>query len=557
MDAIRDQLARLQAQLAGLTASQKMLAGALVAIMAITVLWWADKAAAPELQPVLDQPLTAEEMGPIRHALAGANLPFVVQGDRLMVPADRQLEAISVMGMGNVLPRNPSAAFESMVERMSAWDSSLKTGEYLQEAKRRYLCEIIGGFPDVSRADVVLGLSPRRRIGKTEEPTAAVAIQTRGGRKLDADVVEGAVNVVCGLIPGLDRGRVKVTVNGHRQQVADPAGHLAAAGDLFAQRAQAERHYEQKIYAQFDFMPRLVASVTVEIDATRRERRSHTVDPDQVVAAPRSESSRTSESSGGGAAVEPGAVPNTGGSVWDTMYGGGSESSTTEAVDVENYVDHSRTEEFTVTPAGTPRVVAAAVRVPWSHVRREWQRLFGNDDAEGAAQAKPTPEQLDQVEQRVLANVRADVVACTNIADASLISVNTYADDAPPPGAAAAAEAAGFLLPGGVSPIAILSNYGKPALLTIIAAGAVLAVLRMVAKSGPVVTSDIPNLEHALAQLRGEMAVGEVGEDANVMDGADADPETIEAKQMVEQVQQLVGENPEAAANLVRRWLDS
>ncbi len=550
MDMIREQLARLQSQLAGLTASQKMLAAALVAVMALTVLWWADKAAQPSMLPVLDQALVAEEIGPIRSALSAAGIPFEVQGDRVMVPAGRQLEAISVMGMGNALPRNPSAAFERMVEKMSAWDSSLKTDEYLREAKRRYLCEIITGFPGVSQADVVLGMSTRRRIGKQDAPTAAIALSTRDGRKTaDREMIEGAVNIVCGLVPGLERSAVKVTVNGFRQDVADPDGHMAAANDLFEQRARLEQHYEQKIYNQLDFIPQLVASVTVEIDNTRREMRSHRVDPDQVVAAPRSETSQLSESKSTSAPTEPGAIPNTGGSLWDEMYGGG-ESTSSETTEVDNYVDHSRTEEHSFTPAGTPKVVSAAVRVPWSYVAAEWKRLNPGVEEE------PTPDQLTEVEQRVLDTVRADIVACTNMADPSGISVNTYADAAGPAAGEAATEVAGFTLPGGIEPLALLTTHGKSIVLTLLAAGAVFAVLRMVSKSGPTVTTEIPDLHNALATLRGEMAIGEVGEEATIMDAQDADPETIEAKQMVEQVQQLVGDNPEAAANLVRRWLD-
>ena len=41
-----------------------------------------------------------------------------------------------------------------------------------------------------------------------------------------------------------------------------------------------------------------------------------------------------------------------------------------------------------------------------------------------------------------------------------------------------------------------------------------------------------------------------------MLDGMELDEDTIKAQQMVEQVATLVKENPDSAANLVKRWLN-
>ena len=82
-------------------------------------------------------------------------------------------------------------------------------------------------------------------------------------------------------------------------------------------------------------------------------------------------------------------------------------------------------------------------------------------------------------------------------------------------------------------------------------------MLRMARGGGDGDVTDIPNIQEALSNLRGELAAGEVGEGGMLLDATEADPDQIEAKQMVEQVQDLVTDNPDAAAQLMRRWLNN
>jgi flagellar biosynthesis/type III secretory pathway M-ring protein FliF/YscJ len=46
-----------------------------------------------------------------------------------------------------------------------------------------------------------------------------------------------------------------------------------------------------------------------------------------------------------------------------------------------------------------------------------------------------------------------------------------------------------------------------------------------------------------------------VGEGERTLDGMELDDEALKTQQVIEQVSDMVTENPEAAANLVKRWL--
>ena len=53
-----------------------------------------------------------------------------------------------------------------------------------------------------------------------------------------------------------------------------------------------------------------------------------------------------------------------------------------------------------------------------------------------------------------------------------------------------------------------------------------------------------------------EEAVGEAMEGDPLLDGMELDEDSAKAQQMLNQVSALVEENPDAAANLVKRWMN-
>src|ERR1700733_2966533 len=127
METIKAQLLRIQQQLGGLSASQKMLTASLVTIMVMTLVWLSRYAGTAEYEAVLDQSLSAQDVGQIKAALDAHNIPANVVGDRVMVPSDRKLEAFAMLAYNNALPSNISGSWDEMSKQMSPWDSTSKT----------------------------------------------------------------------------------------------------------------------------------------------------------------------------------------------------------------------------------------------------------------------------------------------------------------------------------------------------------------------------------------------------------------------------------------------
>ena len=85
-------------------------------------------------------------------------------------------------------------------------------------------------------------------------------------------------------------------------------------------------------------------------------------------------------------------------------------------------------------------------------------------------------------------------------------------------------------------------------------------VSMMVRKATPVLavaqaTAPIPMISPPPTEM-GEGVAGEAVSGGSLLDGMELDDEAVRSQQMLEQVSTLVKENPDAAATLVKRWLN-
>src|SRR5687768_8011739 len=118
MDFVKAQLARVQQQLSGLNSSQKMLTGAMVTIMVMTLLWWGKYAGTAEMEPILNQPFAEEDIARISADLASKGITYKVTGDKILVPADRRFEVLAHLGYQQLLPRDTKNGFDEIIGKM-------------------------------------------------------------------------------------------------------------------------------------------------------------------------------------------------------------------------------------------------------------------------------------------------------------------------------------------------------------------------------------------------------------------------------------------------------
>lgn len=547
METLRQQLLRIQQQLGGLSASQKMLTASLVAIMVMTLLWWARIAAQPEMTPVLNQPLSTDELARITSHLTARAIPFTTQGDRVMVPTERVLQAQADLSYAQMMPADTRRGYDEIIRQMTPWDSQSRSEAIRTDAKAAYLAQVMRLWPNIKQADVFLSPMEQRRLGGGRKPSATVFLLTGGGQAPEPHLILAAADAVRGAVPGIEPGNVSVIVNGVSYPVPDArTDPMHNAGDILSRTQHAERVFAQKIADQLRFIQGVLVQVTVDLEVRSTSSRETIYDKDKVA---QKESEIVSEleemGSGAGAASEPGAVPNTGLALdVDAASGGGGGTRDRSETKFENKFSEAIVE--TTTPAGKPRVIAAAVRVPRSYFISVWQ------GAGGGADAQPSDEQLAALIAGEIPRIRNDVKFCTGIEDEGRISVEPYTDVlmamTPTQEPKAAASVVSLALAGRAREIT----------LGVLAVVSLLMVSMIARRSTPAPPTprEVERREPQRLAPAEEMAGIASGETTGPLDAMEIDDAAVRAQQMVDQVSTMVKENPDAAANLVRRWLN-
>jgi flagellar biosynthesis/type III secretory pathway M-ring protein FliF/YscJ len=553
MDVVKAQLDRIRQQLAGLTATQRMLVGTLVAVMVLTMLYWSKYAAVPDMVPVLDQSLNEDEIGRIDLALEGKGIPHSVAGGKVLVPADRKMEIVADLMYEQLLSRETQNAFIEMSKQLSPFSAQSTVDATYNQAKQMTLAQIIRRFPNVADAQVVINSQNERRIENSIVPTAMASITLRDPNQNPKQLIAAAADGIASAVAGLTPGHVSVIVNGKPHHVADSDNNIATGDELMDRKRESEEREEQKILSQFSYIPGITATVTCDVETRSVNERKKTYDG--AIVKPLEEKNHNEESTApAGAPAEPGVGANTGIALGGAAGAGGGGGSTTSTDDeTKNMVLPNSTDTDTQSLPGAVTVRSATVRVPRSY--------FVSILKHGDPNAKePDDASVQALAKSQLASIGDGVKKCVGLKADDQLSVDMYLDLPGAGGAGGivmAASSSGASPASGNSSLTAVTAYGKEIGIGVLAVVSLFMMSSMVKKSTPAPVVAAPVVEEGPKVLiAGEGLVGEAGTTGATLAGMELDEETVNAQQMLEQVTTMVKENPDGAASLVKRWLN-
>ena len=355
MDFLKGHLDRIQQQLAGLSASQKMLTGALVAIMVMTLLWWSRYASNPEMVVLLDMTMADVDLARIPEHLRGKGINSKVVGGRIFVPADQHSLALADLGYARMLPKNTATAFDGVLAKMNMFDSPDKQRAMWNEAKQARLSQIISNFEGVSDATVLIEAGMQRGIGVNKlDPRATINIALVPGTKVTSHLVNAVADMVVGAQQGLKTSDVRVIIDAKPYRPTSADNEYAASGAAaFEQQIAAEQYYANKIQENLSFMPGVIVAVHCQVNSKTVHTQTHSVDKDNKVSLERSTEQTTEETtSSEPSAAEPGAIPNTGMSIGEAVAAAATNTSTTDHSKTEFVNDYGTKDEKILNPGG-------------------------------------------------------------------------------------------------------------------------------------------------------------------------------------------------------------
>jgi len=545
METLRRILERIQQQLSVMTRSQQLAIGLCAVIIMGSLMWLAQWSTKPQLEPLLDQPMSLEELNTAVASLDALGAAFEERGDRIYVAPEERHRLVRQLHAQSALPQDTSLGFENLLKDQSPFqpESVIKRNYII--ALQNELAAVIAADPNIAAATVFINDSAQRKLGalRSIDPTAAVNVTTGRGKGLDQAAVQAMADLVSGAVAGLEPHSVKVNVNGRPRQVPRPEDTIGFG--LLEEKKKNEKHLEGKIYAQLSYIPGVKVAVTTELETTRKrvEKRGY-VDP-----VPRMERELTEESSSGTPASEAGVSPNTGTALTNAASGQTTASGETQTEYFPRDIEEITSEEhipFTI------RNVTASVNIPRSYFVSVFKADNGAEAAPTDADLKPL---IDIEEDRVRRAVKS--VLGTN--DDSAVQVDWFPDLSPEsPGQFADSQFyAGVGATEDQGTMATLSGYVPQIGMVGLALLSLIMMVMLVRKSsrsvGPLPPlepePDEPEEEYTRPLESAELTEG-------FLVGQEVDEEALRVRQLGEQVSKMVDEDPESAAELIRRWVE-
>ncbi len=556
MDRLRLLIANINARMSVLTVSQRLAIGLCTALIAGSILWLLQWSTTPELVPLVKSDLTFTELDAAEAALKANGIDHRIYGTRVFVQAADRHNALRLIHSAGALPEGSLFDMEAVVNSQNPFQAPEARAFAQNYAKGNELAKIIVSSSIVKKASVMINPKTKRRLGgRTDVPTASVTVTLVSGKDMTADMVESFAKLVSGAVAGLKPHNVYVTDAKTLRSYNVPHPDEAVSFDYLRLVKQRESHLRSKILSKLADIPGVQVAVTIELDTSKRV--TQTVKHDQPQ--PKTETTQSSETTSGAVPSELGVQANLGQALTGSGAGG---STTTEETRVENFAPKlSRTETIEQMPFAT-KSVTAAVGIPRSFIASVFKARFPDKE-------EPRDADLDFVEVRdeQVARVRASVERLTMAKSPSDVEVDVYPDLewtanggiwSSSPGSPVTAQAGSE----GLGPFGFLQAYGPQAGLTVLALMSILMMLRIIKKAAPATGaearfgSEPPDTRDEEALLTvGGIPVGQAEVSGSLLTGQEVDGDTMRYQELGRQVSKLVEDDPEATAQLIRRWI--
>ncbi len=555
MNAIQRTSQSVVTQLKGLQSTAKMLIFALMVILTLSLFLVAQLAGRPSMV-ALPLSLDGDTRTAVLAYLEQAQVPYQERNGQLLVPADRQntvltqLSAREVVGVADL-------DFSKIMENESPFLTREQNRKRWLVTKMQVLSAQISRFSGIERATVVIDEPEKSGFGRNHlTPTATVTVWPRG-EGLSPHMIEAIANAVAGAQPGMKAHDVRIIdAKSNTHHRARSAEQLAGSNHMEIKQ-KAELQMKAKIEDLLATIPGVVVAVNVMPDTREVEERKDNYEDPKV--GPLSSDRRLLEQRSQSRGAEPGVLPNTGA---DIASGGASGSQLTDESSSERTEPmFPRDAQHIKDKKGNALKINATIGVPRSHFVALFRTNRNDPDAvpENAALDAIVTSEKDRIKAMVeplidtapYPGAQAGTVVVSMIGDMHAQGVgmtpglpNMVGGAAPPAGSVVAAPFDGDLL--------------KYLLLTGLSLLSLALMFMMVRKAG--VQSQLPTAEDIvgvpppLPTDQSEI-VGEAEESAPAMEGVELDEAALRHKQMLGQISDMVRQNPDEVANLLRRWI--
>lgn len=423
-----------------MTPGARITAGLLLAVVVISLGYLLRyQGSGPNAYLLSGQHFSPAEIDAMEAAFAKANLNgYQIEGTRIKVPRSQQHLYVAALADGNALPRQFLAAFDEAVKAASPFESREQREQREKAAKQRELSLVVSKLPGMENAVVLYDTDVKPGLSKETVTRASVSVKPRGSEHLKEQQAESIRQTVAAAIKNLDPQRVTVLdLNSGKTFYGSPDGLGSSMDDPYVSRKRTyEQDWNGKILNALSYIPGVTVSANVELDKSKELYEEEVKHETKAVPYQVNEKTTTRTVEGSAPAGRPGPVSQTANaptSLANAQAKGTREEEEHSENQTVNAIPGKRVEKKT---AGlTPQRVTVTVGIPASYFKKVW--LERNPPEPGAPPKTPEQKDLDPIRTQVLASIVKQVATLLpkpdGAGDASdLVTATEFQDITPP-----------------------------------------------------------------------------------------------------------------------------
>lgn len=562
MEPLRRAMESISAGLARLNATQKLLIGAVVVILAMMLFLVQLYTGQNALVQLLPGQSVEDQQRAIRF-LQTSGATFEPRDDGVYVsPAQRSI-VLAQMAEGNAMPSDSRVLFDNLIDKQS-WTLSQKQNQQLEViAVQNELSAIISKMSGIRSASVILNLPEKRGMGQpSAQPSASATVFPT--RSLDQNTVDSIAHLVAGS-RGIDPRNVRV-IDGstNRQLRAREEGTMAASTYLEYVTAIESRKQSQLHEMLSAYIPGVIVTVHAQVDATRRRTETKTVLPEGKGSATllSGETNTTLETHEPVAGGEPGPRSNTREDITGLGAQGASTRETTS--EAKFSTEFGRETKVVDDARGYPTKVNAVVNIPRTYFVDVWRSQktpAGAAPAPAAnTPAEPSETDLQPVVDGETSRIKKEVeLQIDTSAGVDTVKGEVHVSMIPvvpglAPGAGAAQPASLLGIPtGALAMDGVVKTVSLGGLAVVALGMVVVTAMRASRRETLPSPSELVGVPPAL-DSSGDL-IGEASEADSALQGIELTDDELRTRKVTEQVSDLIRERPQDAARVIGRWV--
>jgi len=543
MDFVRKQWLVIRNYMEGLPRDTKLLIVTLLLFLGLIGFVMMQYASSSEMVALRQVAVDRQDM--VMTRLAATGISAEMRGGQIMVPQEKQVEALAVLAQDELLAPNTSAAFDQMIAKQSPFDTDRQNRQRFLIALHKVLGMTVSKMVGVRSADVMISTPDNNGFGNLHiRPSASINVVMQGTGRVNRRLVGAIAGLVSGAVAEMrPQDVVVIDANNGIQYTGKSQDDFGGDSD-FMEITQAQEHrYREKIERTLSYIPGVIVAVNVLSDSKLTEKKEEFgYSESEPLRRERNLAEKTANAERAG---ETGARPNTGADI----NGGNGTTSTQERSESETeFGEKQLTVRSQKTFAGrTTQSINVTVNVP----RPYFVSIFKQGKAADAEVKEPDDASLKPVVDEQLRMIESQVEPLIKAADVSVVKAHMIPDPR------MILDVLGGNREAGNWATTVMNGWSGTGSLIAMVFLSVGIMIYMVRKASQ--QPQLPSIE----ELAGvpptlptdDEIVGEAMEEMGAMAGVEVDEDEIRSRQIADQISELVKGNPVEAANLVGRWL--